>query len=180
MNLENDIKNNPVKYGKLAVIIVVVIIIVIILINVGGGINNLFSGIKKAFGLASDPAADSARTQLNNETQSASGAQSPWGQYLNNNAPSNAIIISPQLAGQLAQQIYDSAGFWSVSASDGLAAIRQCPSQTDVSYLSYTFQTMFNRDLYNYMVTFYTSDDNVKIMQQIVAYVNSLPVVLTQ
>lgn len=179
MNLPKDVTNNPVKYAKVVVILVVVIIVIVIAINAAGGINALISKIKGLFGLATDPDAEAARDKVKKEDTQASANSSPWSTAIFDNMPSNTSLVSSDTVSIAAQQIYDSAGFFTTSASDGYAAIKMMPSQCDVSHLVKIFQANYQRDLYNYMTRLYSSDMNVKIMTQILDYVKGLPVYIT-
>lgn len=177
--LQKDVVNNPVKYGKLLVILVVVVIIIVLAINLAGGIGNALTSIKKLLGIASDPAADDARKAIQQGQSAATSPKSPWSSYYYDNAPGNAEFTPSDVRDMAVDNIYDSAGFFTVSASDGFSAIKTMPSKADISLLSKNFQEKEQRDLYTYMTVLYSSDTNVKIMKNILDYVNALPNYIT-
>lgn len=179
MTTANDIKNNPIKYGKLVLIVVAVIIVIVIAINIAGGVGNLLNGIKKFLHINTDPEADAARAKVNSSDQSSSNPSSPWSTSVYENAPGNAVFLDSQALLNAAEAIYDSGGFFIITPSEAYAAIKTMPSQADVSHLVAIFNDQYNRDLYTYMTRFFTSDFGVKTMAQILDYVKNLPVYKT-
>lgn len=182
MTTGNDIKNNPIKYAKLALIVVAVIIIIVIAVNAAGGLNAIVNKIKSALGIGG-PAADqalSAREKIA-ATDPTTTSSSPWSPEVYINRPSNAVSMSDEVLRIAASNIASSVSFigWLTDASNAYAAIKTLRSKSDVSHLVAIFQNYYNEDLYTYMTKNFSSDYNVQVMAQIIDYVNSLPVYKT-
>ena len=105
--------------------------------------------------------------------------KSPWSPSFYDSAPAGSTTIDQATADSICQQIWDSSGFGSflgvnIDASQALAAIKQCPTQTAVSFVVKDFNTQYSTDLMGWMIKQYTSDDNLVSLGQIITYVNSL------
>lgn len=163
-----------IQKGKAIVTIVVIVVIIAVIVIFG---KNIMDFINKLFG-KDDPQQQAARDKLKDYNYQASNPTSPFSPKLYQNRPKGAIIIPEDVARDIISEIAASVGpfGWFTDANEGYAAIQKCNTQADVSYCATLFQSSFQSDLYNYMSRYYTSGDDVVVMNQILNFVKNLPV----
>lgn len=166
--------------AKGAVMLGAVVVIIIVIVFFGKdlvqGVEKLFGSIGSGLGITTPQAVTDANAANIKANLSSANPSSPFSPAMYNNNPDASTLDYATLS-NMAGQIYESGGIFSASGSSGLAAIKQCNNQIDVSNLSIVFQQLYNLDLYDYMASQYQSNTNVLALNQILSFVSNLPLV---
>jgi hypothetical protein len=155
------------------ILMIVAVIVIIYMIVVFG--KDLVNGIEGIFGIKTDPVSAAASNAAIAGNMSSSNPSSPFSPNLYTNNP-DASTLDYQTLQDMASKIKGSVSLlpnW-ISPADGptgLANIKRCNNQVDVSNLVVVFQQLYSADLYDFMAANYTP----VITQQILNFVNALP-----
>lgn len=181
-------KLKPDNAKAIAIILVVVVVLAIggyylsktfgsigsILNKVGG----VVEGVTDGLGLTTPKPVTDAQAAALAGNMASTNPNSPFSQNLYLSAPSGSIIDPGTNGGtyttDIAEKIWDAAGFWSTDGQAMLGAIKQLATKAQVSYLTYQFQMVYGKDLYDWLASQLTSNSNVIALQQIINYVNAL------
>lgn len=170
------------KAKAIAIIIIVVVVLAVGVFFVSKTFGSLGDILKKLgidLGLTKDPLITNANNSNIAENLKSSVPTSPFSPQFYKDAPDGAALITVADATNLCGQIWDTvpwyALFGGIDATGALAAFKQLSTQSQVSFLVDNFNTLYSKDLYDWMGRQYTSDTNILVLQQIVTYVTSLP-----
>lgn len=167
-------KLKPDNAKAIAIVLVVVVVLVFGLYYVQktlGGFGKVFSSITDGLGITTS----AAQAAVDQATQQAASPSSPWSPAFYQSAPSGASLLTQAAADALAKQIWGN-WFWNDS-DNALGAIKQCSTQSQVSFLADRFQQNYGKDLLAWITTQYTHiigspDPNLNAM---ITYVSNLP-----
>lgn len=173
------------KGQNIAIILIVVVVlalVVYIIVKVFGGFENFFDGIKDgtkkvtdALGITDSAQESEDKEIIQTAKEQASTISSPWNPAYYQNAPNDKLLFTTAYANGLAKQIYDSVGYVTDDSAQGLAAIKQCKTKTQVSFLADKFNSLYKRDLFSFMQYYYDKEAQVSNLRAAIEYVNSLP-----
>lgn len=156
--------------------LVAVVLLVIYIQKTFGGIANFFSNITNGLGITDSPQVAATKQAVANATAQSATTTSPWSPAFYQNAPEGATLVTQSAADQIAGQIWDSTGIFTTDINQVLGAIKELDTQSQVSFVAYRFNVLYNNDLLTWITLQYTKmgtpDPNLAI---IVDYVNSLP-----
>lgn len=165
--------------GKGLAILAVVAVVIVLVVFFAKDIKAVLQNLLVSLGLEKDPATALAEGNAMAGNISSANPSSPFSPAMYTNNPGASTLDYPTLQ-TMAKTIYDSVSWLpniidTPSASQALAAIKQCNNQVDVSNLTVVFKDMYNDDLYDYMARNYTSSLTVQAMNQIINFVSTLP-----
>lgn len=178
-NILNKIPQMDLGKAKNIVMIVVVVLVIYVIVKFGGSLVTEIEGI---FGIAPpNPTVTAASQAAINTNTSSANPSSPFSPQMYNNNPDASTLdyaTLKSMADSIAGSVSVLPNFLSpADAQVGLAAIKQCNNQVDVSNLVVVFQQLYGKDLYDYMSKNYSSNSGVIGMQQIINFVNALPTI---
>lgn len=182
-------KLKPDNAKAIAIILVVIVVLVIggywvskTFGSISGLIGKIGDGVKgvtDGLGITTPTNVQNAidANVAANLTSAVAGSPFSYNLYLA--APSGSITDPGTNGGtytsDIAKQIWNAAGFFSTDGQSMLSAFKGLGSKAQVSYLAYQFNEIYNKDLYDWLGTQLTSNNNQVVLQQIQTYVNSLP-----
>ena len=120
-----------------------------ILLYAGGGllvfytIKKGFTGFLEAVGIKDDKNAVSVNNEVDN-------TGSPW-QPTYWSKQKNPKLFTVAYTQFLCKQIYNSVGWWKDDWSVAFGAIKSCKYKTQISWLAYQFQQLYNADLLSWL-----------------------------
>lgn len=164
-------KNKYVGISTLLIVIAVIAIVFIVLNKVFGGIN----GVLESFGLKDTKEEKELNKDIRDALTDSSNPNSPFSPSMYKSAPAGAKIFSVSTAQSLAKQIYDSVGVIWDDPESGFGAIKQCKTQSQVSFLSDTFNNVYGKDLISWLDQKYDRTGQKKVLREIYSYVANLP-----
>lgn len=164
-------QENAKAISILTVVAVVIVIAIIVVKKFFGGL----SGLSQTIGLSDSPEVAAAKTTIN--TANAGGSSSYWSPNFYENAPASARIITSNSARTLSENIWNAYGFFSFAddPEEALSAFKQLPSKTAVSYLANMFYITYSADLLGWLTKKSDTDNDKKVLAQIISYCDSLP-----
>lgn len=125
---------------------------------------------------------DSAETTAANKAIAAAataaatkGAASPFSPRFYQLAPKGAKLFTKAGAQKIAKQIYDAIGIIYDSPENITGAIKQCFTQSQVSFLADTFNQLYSKDLLSYLTEKLDTAEQKQTLSDIITYVNELP-----
>jgi len=173
------------KGQNIAIIIVIVVVIALvawIVIKFGDTIFGFFNDLKKGRDsvLESVGLKDSAQEQedkaiIQKAKEEASTISSPWNPAYYKNAPAGSSLLTTATGDKIAKQIYDSVGVLTDDSDKGLAAVKQCRTKTQVSWVAERFNKLYNQDLFAFFHNHYDTEQQRANLRAAIDYVNSLP-----
>lgn len=144
---------------------------IFVIYKVFGGVSSLL----ETFGLKSSES--DIKT-----TQAATSPESPFSpNYFQNmqrkNVGKTIMLLTSATANALADQIYNSAGYFYDDWGKAFGAIKQCKYKTQISFLAYTFEKKYKADLITWLLgTTYPADRfSSDEVNQAVEYASKLP-----
>lgn len=171
--------DNAKAIGIILVVIVVLILASYWISKYLGGVGELFGNIKDFF--SEDPAKAQKKQDIQNAAEAAASPTSPWSPQFYKTAPSGAKLLTSAFADQLAKQIWDTIPWFYLPPPDAgpaEAALKQCATQSQISFLADRFNSKYGTDLYTWLTrTFAANLDSpgVYTMDVINKYVSNLP-----
>lgn len=175
-------KLSPDNAKAIAIVLVVVVVLIFAvywLSKTFGGISNLFGSIKGVF--TDDPATADRKQKIADAATAAATPTSPWSPSFYQNAPAGASLFTSSYADTLCEQIWDTVSWFQFGPPDGAqmeGAIKQCSTQSQVSFLADRFQQKYSKDLYSWLTSCFTAtldSPNVYTMTVVNDYVKNLP-----
>jgi hypothetical protein len=163
------------EYAKAFIYVAIGLLVIFLAYTIVKKVFGGIDGVLEALGLKESEEDKALKAQLGGATADTNRPESPWSPAFYKTAPAGARIVTSAAADKLAKQIWDSVGSFYDDPESGLAAIKQLPSQAALSFLSDRFQSKYSRDLYNWLLLKYDTNDQKKVLIQIDAYVKSLP-----
>jgi hypothetical protein len=173
------------KGQNIAVIIIVVVVVALvawIVIKTFGGISSFFDSIGKTrdsvlqkIGVQDSKQEAADKVAIQKAKEQASLISSPWNPAFYKNSPNDSLLFYSSTAKKLAAQIYDSVGIVYDNSDQGVAAIKQAQTQTQISFLADIFNQLYSQDLFAYMQFHYDTEAQLANLHTIIDYVNSLP-----
>jgi hypothetical protein len=163
------------KAVGISVIIIVVVIVVLVVVVFGKGIHG-FESLLEMLGLK-DSAEKKKNTDTINSAVAASnnaGINDPWNVkfYTQKNG---AKILTQSKADGLAAQIWGSVGYLYDTPNDLTAALKQCTTQSQVSFVSLAFYNKYGKDLLGWLQNHFDTTEQTQILANAIEYVQSLP-----
>ena len=156
--------------------LVAVVVIVVFIKKTFGGIGNLFSNITNGLGITDSPEVVANKQAVAAATQASATIASPWSPEFFQNAPEGATLMTQASADQIAGQVWDSVGIFTTDINEALGAIKELGTQTQVSFLAYRFNILYNKDLLTWLTLQFTKmgtpDPTLAVLLD---YVNNLP-----
>ncbi len=162
------------KYKGISMLIIVVAVIALAFIVVNkvfGGINGILEGL----GLKDSEEEIRLNSDLENFLRDTSNPTNPFSPAFYKNAPADSKLFKSAFADQLARQIYDSVGVFYDDPESALAAIKQCTTKSQVSFISDRFNVMFKKDLITWLDQKFDTNNQKRILREIYSYAASLP-----
>jgi hypothetical protein len=162
--------------GVIAIVItlLVVAIVVFVIIKITQGA----SGIFEALGFKRDKDEQQLDDTVDTRNEQAQSIGSPWSPqfYKNAQAQGNSVkLVTSAYADQMAKQIWDSVGtFWD-TPTQATGAIKTMPTQAALSFLADRFNQKYDRDLWNWLVFKFDTDEQKKQLTDLAHYVERLP-----
>lgn len=165
------------------VVIVALVLASYLICKTYGSISNFIGGIKDGVVSAfSENPLDSAQdTTIQQAAVAAASPGSPWSPSFYQNAPNGASLFTSAVGDALAKQIWDTVSWFQFGPPDSAAAegaIKQCSTQSQVSFLADRFNKSYSKDLYTWLNQAFAKvldSPNVYALTTINDYVNSLP-----
>ena len=158
------------------------LLVIFAMVLIGIVVNKVFkgfSGIAEALGAKSADEKKTDTTIKNEEAkESKQGISSPWNPlYMKANAPTylNNVTIK-KFCEDIAKMIYDGIGKVKDNPTQIMAAIKKCNSKAGISAVATVFMEKYNYDLFNFLTTRLDTTEQKKVLQNILSYVNDLPV----
>lgn len=156
--------------------LVAVVVIVVFIQKTFGGLSNFFSNITNGLGITDSPEVAANKTAVANATQQSATTTSPWSPSFFQNAPEGATLMTQASADQIAGQIWDSVGIFTTDINEALGAIKELDTQSQVSFLAYRFNILYNKDLLTWLTLQYTKMGTPDpTLATLISYVNNLP-----
>lgn len=177
-----DLKNFKVENAKAIVIVIVVVAILgfgLYYINkTFGGIGDFVNSITSAVGITDTPEEAAKKAAVDQAQAQSSSVTSCWNPSFFQNAPGGASLFTQAQGDALAAQIWGFKGFFINDDSEVLSAIKQCNTQSQVSFVSWRFSVNYSNDLFTWltlqMTNIFTGRAN-DVLTDCISYVNSLP-----
>lgn len=174
------LKNFDINKAKTVLTIVIVIIIIWVLIEFGGDFQAALSKLMVWLGVKESPQKSSADSTVSQQSSANANSSSPWNPSLYNNDPGDSTLDYQTLV-NMAETIYNTSVNYALlrfnsDPTTAFSAIKQCNNKIDVSNLVVVFQQQYNEDLYTFMQNNYNGSSSEVIFQQIINFVNNLPV----
>jgi hypothetical protein len=163
------------NYAKSFVIIVVVVAVLALGFFV---VKRIFGGLDaflESIGLKDSEEDKARKAKLANATNNSNNAGSPWSPAFYKSAPPGTALPNLPKREALSKQIWNSVGAFYDDPEQAYGAIKQLSNQASVSYLCEFFNTKYERDLYNWLLTKFDTSEQQRVLVQIDEYVKSLP-----
>lgn len=163
--------------AKTIIVIVVIIVIGLLIFFSFKQISDFFKGIGEFFGLVRDEDEKKLDADIENRNEQANNANNPWSPQFYKSAPAGTTVtlVKSDFARKMADQIWNSVGtFWD-TPTEATSAIKQMPTQAAVSFLAEIFNQTYNRDLWNWLVSKFDTDEQKKELTNMAHFVESLP-----
>ena|SRR5271163_1740298 len=172
-------KLGNIDNAKKIAIVAIVIVVIWVLVEFGGDFQSAITSILTTLGLKKPAVVAAAESTIQATATTSSNPSSPWSPTLYANNPDASTLDFPTLT-NISDTIYATVSFfptWLIDANGagGLAAMKQLNNQVDVSNLVQVFQQSYNKDLYTFFESNYTSQINEVVLTQIITFVNALP-----
>lgn len=185
----SKLKTENAKAWAIIIIVVVGVVLAAYLISktfgsISGAVGDMWNGIKgipSDLGLTDTQAETDQKAKLLAATQAAATPTSPWSPQFYKNAPNGASLMTSASGDALAKQIWDSVSWFQWGPPDGSipeGAIKQCSTQSQVSFLADRFQQKYGKDLYTWLNGCFSGvldAPSVYTLSVLNDYVNSLP-----
>lgn len=160
----------------------VVGLVIFIILKVFGNFQAFFDSIGKgitstleALHLKDDQETVDNKKAVNDAISGSASVQNAFAPQMWKGAPSGAHLLTAEVGDTLAKQIWGSVGAMWDDPESGLAAIKQCGYQSQVSWLADRFNGLYQRDLLDWLKQKYDTRTQVDVLAQIVKYVSNLP-----
>jgi hypothetical protein len=88
---------------------------------------------------------------------------------------SNIILTEADTINYRAKAIYESIGFLYDKTGEAVAQFKKCKYKTQVSQLCAKFNSKYGQDCFSWMKNKFDTQEQIKDLAEIVAYVNNLP-----
>lgn len=156
--------------------VVAIIVIVVFIQKTFGGISNLFGSVSDALGITDSPEAAANKAAVAAATNESATTTSPWSPAFFQQSPAGTTIMTQAAADAINAQIWDSVGIFSTDINEALGAIKECSTQAQVSFLSWRFNIVYNKDLFTWLTLQYTKMGTPDpTLATLINYVNNLP-----
>jgi Sec-independent protein translocase protein TatA len=164
------------KAGVILIVVAVVVLVILFGKRISEALGTIFEGI--GLNKSKEEKANDAVINTASETENRRGTKSPWSPLFFDTTAARtakAKIFTVKSAQAIAKQIWDAIGIFTDTPSQILAAFRNCKTQSQVSFLSKAFSTMYNRDLFAWLTEKLDTETQRKTLREIIQYVDNLP-----
>lgn len=163
--------------SKAIVMLVGGIVAIVLVITIFSKIFKGFSGAMEGLGLKDSKEGAENKKLIDQAVNAANsgGTGSPWSPNFYKSAPPGSALFTVSQAQLLAKQIWDSVGYVYDTPSRGSAAIKQCKTKSQVSFLAEQFYKLYTKDLISWLNDKYDIMGQREYLRGIIDYVNSLP-----
>lgn len=155
-------------------IVLAVIIIAFLLLN---KIFKIGSTVSDAVGITDSKEEQRYAAQIANavKNSTAAGATSRWSPNYYKQYGTTANMLSIKDSDRIAGDFWDSVGYLWDTPSEGLAAVKQCTNATQLSQVVASFYTEHSLDLLGWLQNKYDTEEQKRILVQILNYAANLP-----
>lgn len=190
-------KQETDNYIKIGLVIIAVIVILAVLGKLGKGVDSFLESL----GLKKSEEEKKTEKDIKQEEKKLDTIQPPSGggwqpsdfnvtspvQSIKNlndwiaseRSQRKAVIVNnwkPKTFSGNAKKIWDSVGTISDKPEQGLAAIKDFTSKNGVAHLINDFRLIYDRDMLSWLKEKYDTERQKQVYEQILSYINSLPV----
>lgn len=164
------------EQSKATVLLLGGLVVIVLVIVIAGKFFGGISGALEGLGLKDSKEGKDNQNFIDSEVNKAnrSGTNTPWSPHYYKQFP-GAKIFTVSDSEMLAKQIWDSVGYLYDTPSKGAAAIKQCKTKTQVSFLAKRFYEKYGKDLLNWLNDKYDVMGQREYLRGMIDYVNSLP-----